>query len=457
MNQRDVVIVGGGPAGSTAAGLLAKAGMDVVLLEKAHFPRFHIGESLLPASVSIFERLGVHEAIRDAFILKPGGKWLYGPKEVPGDFRLSDGNASFDSHPYSYLVERCTFDRILIDQAQDLGAEVRFGTEVTDLITENGRVVGVRCRNDSGAASELGARIVIDASGLRSLIPSKLRMRKLTVPHRMGIYAQYSARPTRDDVRAGWFLGQMFYDGWTWLLLLPGDRFSVGTVLTVDRFRRSGLSPTQLLEKLVSENPLLNEGMTADRQRISDVMVTGNMGNTSEKLAGDGWVVVGDAAFFIDPCYSSGVHLAMMSAEMVADQIIAAPREQPVRRDVFDGYQKTMRKHEKTVHNMVEAFYIASRNTSVQKMITSMQGGYFSRKFVTFVGGDFKQNAGYISRIRLYSQCVGAICGNDANRTPANSPNYLHAADGRSAACSDVREASILASADTAVVMEPGT
>ena len=426
MKQHDVVILGGGPAGSTVATLMASASYDVVLLDKEHFPRFHIGESLLPASVSIFERLGVHESIRDAFIRKPGGKWLYGEKEVPGDFTNFDRKASFKAHPYSYLVERSTFDKILIDRSVAVGADVRFGTEVTDLITDDDRIVGVHCSDDQGREYDVHARIVIDASGLRSVIPSKLRIRHLTEPHRMGIYAQYSARPTRDDVKAGWFTGQMFYDGWTWLLLLPGDRFSVGTVLTVDRFKESGLSPARLLERLVQENPLLNEGMTADRERISDVMVTGNMGNSSERLVGDGWVAVGDAAYFIDPCYSSGVHLAMKSAEMVADVVMSQPRGSLIEESLFAQYQKDMRRHERTVHNMVDAFYIASRNTSVQKMVTSFQGGYFSRRFVTFVGGDFLKNSDFVARIRFYSKCVARLFGNDAQRAPENSPTYLH-------------------------------
>ena len=428
--QHDVVILGGGPAGSTVATLLAQAGCRVVVIEKDHFPRFHIGESLLPATVSIFERLGVHDEIRKRFINKPGGKWIYGTGEVPGDFAKSDSKASFKSHPYSYLVERSEFDKILIDRSIESGADVRFGYEAVNLIQEDGRVCGVQCRDESGQLHDFRSNLVIDATGLRAFVPSKLRIRKLTEPYRMGIYAQYKARPTRDDAKAGWFLGQMFYDGWTWLLRLPNDRFSVGVVLTVDRFRRSGMNPTELLERLVDENELLADGMTDDRQRISDVMVTGNMGNSSERLAGEGWVAIGDAAYFIDPCYSSGVHLAMKSAEMVADLVTSHNSlKSTIPAAAFDDYQKDMRKHEKSVQRMVDAFYIASRSTSVQKMVTTMQGGYFSKRFVTFVGGDFMENTAYISRVRFYSKVVSKVFGNDKDRAPRHDPTYLISTD----------------------------
>ena len=428
MEERfDVIVLGGGPAGSTVATLLASRGQRVVVVEKDHFPRFHIGESLLPASVGIFNRLGVHQQIREHFILKPGGKWLYGADEVPGDFSKSDRHAGFKDHPYSYLVERSVFDKILIDRSSEVGADVRFGTEAVDLIHDGDRVVGVSCLDENGTHSELYGRLIVDATGLRATIPSKLRLRQVTQPHRMGIYAQYAARPTRSDVQQGWFIGQMFYDGWTWLLNLPGDRFSVGVVLGVDRFRRSCLSPEQLLERMVDENPLLNEGMTPDRKRISDVMVTGNMGSTSTALSGEGWVAVGDAAFFIDPCYSSGVHLALKSAETVSDIILGLPGEQPVPRRAFAGYESEMRQHESAVHRMVDAFYIATRNTSVQKLVTSLHGGYLTRKFVTFVGGDFDKNAGYIRMLWHVAGIWARLFGNRSDRTPQTHPEYLHA------------------------------
>ncbi len=426
MVQHDVVILGGGPAGSTAATLLASRGLDVVVLEKDHFPRFHIGESLLPATVTMFERLQVHEQIRTAFIHKPGGKWLYGSEEVTGDFSRSDRKATFRNTPYSYLVRRSVFDDILIKRSAAAGANVRFGFEVRDTIVEDGRVVGVMGVDDHGESSTTRARLVIDATGLRAFVPASMGLRKVTKPQRMGIYAQFEAQPGRADVEEGWFTGQMFYDGWTWLLKLSADQYSVGAVMTVDRFRRSGQSPSELLDRLVKENRLLDAGMSPGRKRVSDTMVTGNMGSSSSRLSGNGWVAIGDAAFFIDPCYSSGVHLAMKSGAAVADLVADSAADSPIPESLFGQYEVEMRQHENSVHHMVDAFYLATRHTSVQKMVTALQGGWFSRKFVTFVGGDFSANSAFISRVHLYSRIVGSLFGNDCSRDEANHPEYLH-------------------------------
>lgn len=437
MTERfDAIILGGGPAGSTVATLLAEAGRRVLVLEKGTFPRFHIGESLLPATVGLFKRLGVNEALQESFIRKPGGKWLYGAAEVPGDFSNSDRRSTFKPHPYAYLVERSTFDKILVDRSIEVGADVRFGHDVCDLLfeAESGartaegnerRVVGVRARDAAGVSREYLGDLVIDCTGLRALIGSKLGIRHPAHGQRMGIYAQYYAKPRREDIHAGWFVGQMYYDGWTWLLRLPDGRFSVGTVLTADRFKRTGASAEHLLEFLVANNPLLRDGMTPNPQRISPVEVTGHMGNRCSRLAGDGWVLAGDAAFFVDPCYSSGVHLAMCSAEMIADTVLQHDVHQPLPASAFDEYQRRMFHHERAVVQMVEAFYVASRHTSVQKAVTTLQGGYVTKKFVTFVGGDFSAYSGFAWRVYKLSRILAAIGGNHADRAPENHPDYL--------------------------------
>ncbi len=423
----DAVILGGGPAGSTVATLLAQAGQQVVVLEKEHFPRYHIGESLLPATVSIFERLGVHKAIRESSVLKPGGVWLYGSREVAGDFTKYDDQATFKKTPYSYLVDRAIFDKILLDRSSECGADVRYGHEVVDLIQRDGRVIGVTAVDESGHIAEYRGRLVIDATGLGAVIGRRLKLRQPTINQRMGIYAQYRAEPIHQDAINGWFLGQMFYDGWTWLINLPDDTISVGVVLPVERFRQIKSTPAELLDRMVRENDLLRTAMTSNPERVSEVRVTGNMGNSSSQLAGDGWVMVGDAGFFIDPCYSSGVHVAMESGTMAADVFLSQPKEAPIPAAAFRQYETKLWNHEKYVTRMVEAFYMASRNTSLQKVIVTMQDSFLKslrRKFVTFVGGDFSKNSAYITRVFLYSKLISWLLPNNTT-LPENRPDYL--------------------------------
>ena len=422
MREYDAVVLGGGPAGSTVATLLAQAGQDVVVLEKEHFPRYHIGESLLPATVAIWERLGVHEQVREASIRKPGGKWLYGRGEVPGDFSNSDTKASFKQTPYSYLVERSTFDEILLNRSAECGADVRFGHTVRDLITDEDRVVGVRAADDFGTEKEFRGRLVFDATGLRAVVGSRLGIREPTTTQRMGVYAQYKAKTLREDANDGWFVGQMFYNGWTWMLNLPGGEVSVGVVLPVARFKELKTTPEELMERMMRDNELLSEGLE-NPVRSGPVRVAGNMGNSCTKLVGDGWVMVGDAAFFIDPCYSSGVHVAMVSGEKAADMFLSAPREVAVEPTAFTDYEDKLRHHQKYVTKMVDSFYLASRNTSLQKLILKMQGGFFTRKFVTFVGGDFAMNASYIGRVNAYSKFFNWLLPNNQSK-PENQPSY---------------------------------
>lgn len=422
MREYDAVVLGGGPAGSTVATLLADAGKDVVVLEKEHFPRYHIGESLLPATVAIWERLGVHDQVCDTSVRKPGGKWLYGDGEVPGDFANYDHKASFKETPYSYLVERSTYDQILLDRSAECGADVRFGQTVRDVLQEDDRVVGVTATDEFGATEEFRGRMVFDATGLRAVIGSRLGLREPTSVQRMGIYTQYKAKILRDDANEGWFIGQMFYDGWTWLLNLPGDEVSVGVVLPVDRFKELQTTPEELMHRMMQENPLLRDGLENPRS-TGPVRVTGNMGNSCTQLVGDGWVMVGDAAFFIDPCYSSGVHVAMLSAEKAADMFLKQSASGPVPVEAFAGYEEKLRHHQKYVTRMVDAFYLASKNTSLQKMVLKLQGGYLTRKFVTFVGGDFSQNAPYISRVHSYHKFFNWLLPNNESK-PENRPSY---------------------------------
>lgn len=409
--QYDAIVIGGGPAGATAATLLARGGLDVAVLEKESFPRFHIGESLLPATVNIFERLGVHEQIKSKYIKKPGGKWYYGPDPVKGDFSQSDGKASFKAHPYSYLVERSSFDKILLDNAQTAGAEIYEQHEVTDLIHEGPRLAGVRTRDGDGQSKEFHGKMVFDCSGLGAVLGKKLKTIKENSLRRIGIHAQYKARPLEADAKAGWFVGRMIDDGWVWLIPLEDDLISVGVVVGVEEFKKVESAPDAYIDRMVATNPLFTEGLTPNPERVSEVRTTGRMGQTNDRLAGEGWVLVGDAAFFIDPCYSSGVHMAMETAEKAADIYLKGHAAGDYTPAQFREYETSLKKHEKTVLQMVNAFYIATKSRLIQKAVYYAQNPFSTAKFVTFVGGDFSKNRWFISYLYHMTRLMNFLFG----------------------------------------------
>lgn len=408
----DVAVIGGGPAGATAAALLAEAGHRVAVFEKSRFPRFHTGESLLPATVRIFERLGLHDAIKDRFLHKPGGKWKYQEGTVFGNFGTSQPCASFTETPYSYMVERAVFDEMVLDRARELGAEVHEETEVRGVLEEGGRVHGLRVRGGEGAEREVHARWVIDGSGASSVVAHHFRLRTATEPRRMAIYSHYECEAADPHLQEGWFVGETIYDGWVWTIRLAPGYMSVGVVMSVDEFKRAGLPPEELLERWIFHSDHLKGGITRPTRRIGEVHVTGSMGHTSDSLSGDGWTLIGDAAYFVDPCWSSGVHLAMYSAEQVADVLIEALAAPGVpAADILDEYQAGMRHHERQVRKMVDAFYMASRNPWVQFFFTRAQFDRLRRKAVTFIGGDFTRNGFFIGNWYRISWLLETLTG----------------------------------------------
>lgn len=395
----DALILGGGPAGATCAALLAEAGCAVKVLEKARFPRFHIGESLLPATVALFERLGIHDEVRRRFVHKPGGKWFYGERPVYGAFAKPDRYSSFLDTPYSYMADRAEFDELLLRRAQALGADVEEGAEVREVLHEDGRVRGVRYRSEDGREHTLEAPWVFDASGLAGLVGRALGIRSLTTPRRMAIYSHYQAKRLDPELKTGWFVGQMIYDGWVWTIPLGGDKVSVGLVLSHERFREAGKKPEELLDYWIRESSYLRRGLSRNPVRTDAVHVTGKLGQSCSRLTGDGWTLLGDAGYFIDPCWSSGVHLAMASAAMAADVFLEARAAgRAVSAADYAGYEEKLKLHEAMVTKMVDAFYMASRSRLARRMIPLAQWvPRWHKKAVTFIGGDFTENLFFVN------------------------------------------------------------
>jgi halogenation protein CepH len=408
-NKVDAVVIGGGPGGSTVATLLARQGLQVALFERRSFPRFHIGESLLPASLAIFEELGVHEEIKKRFIRKPGGKWYYGERPVFSDFADGPGGTSFDRTHHAYMVKREDFDDILLKNAAFSGARVFQGQSVVDLIQNGDRVTGVVVRDGSGAAQEYICDMVFDCSGYGAVIPKKFNLRRENRLKRMAVFGHYRTVPLNEDVKKGWFVGQMVYNGWIWLIPLEPDLISIGVVIPVEDYKKAQQSPQAFLERYMATTPIVPPSLSPNPRLEGKVHTYGNLGYTSSRAYGNGWVLVGDAAFFIDPCYSSGVHLALSMAKDATRLFLESRRTGKNQGELFAEYEKTLRRDEKLVLRFVDAFYMASRNRVLKWLVPVTTTERVNRSFVAVTGGDFATQPWMINMVYFMSRIVSVL------------------------------------------------
>lgn len=319
----DVIVVGGGPAGSTTASLVAEKGYDVLLLEREAESRFQIGESLVPATYWTLQRLGMVEK------LKASGS----PKKYSVQFFGRSGKASkpfyfFENDPHessmTWQVLRSDFDRMMMDTAQEKGACVVEGAMVLEVLLEGDRATGVRVRLPDRAERTIAAAVIVDATGQSALMARRLKMKKEVPKLRKGsIYTHYegAVRDEGIDEGATLIMSTENRDSWFWYIPLLGDRVSVGVVGSMDYLLqgRDGTPAEIFAEELALCRPL-QERLSQARQ-LFPVKTTKDFSYRSERLSGEGWVLVGDAFGFLDPIYSSGIFLALKSGEMAADAI----------------------------------------------------------------------------------------------------------------------------------------
>jgi len=321
----DVAIIGGGPAGSTAATLLAKSGRRVVVLEREKFPRFHIGESLLPFSTKAFDRLGVREKLNRAFMPKHGGEIMAACGTRKIKFYFKDGfNATRDR---AYQVTRSEFDKLLLDHSRENGAEVREETEVKKIDFAPDRV---RLQVISTQPSDtptlhsptlLEARYLLDCSGRQTTLGNFFKLKKTYDNlQKFSVFAHYENVDRPSGIDGTLIRMVRGLDRWFWLIPLTPTRMSIGVVMDTATFRAMKLPPEEALAKCIGEQPLILKEMTK-AERVSQVYSAGDYSYRNEKLFGDRWLLAGDAAGFIDPVFSSGVFLAIMSAEKAADSL----------------------------------------------------------------------------------------------------------------------------------------
>jgi flavin-dependent dehydrogenase len=321
----DILVIGGGPAGATAAILLAEKGYRVVVVEKARHPRFHIGESLLPANLPLLERLGVADAIRAIGMEKWGAEFV-----SPRDGRRQEfqfANAWNKSLPMSYQVRRSEFDEILIRRAAVQGADVVEGCRVTDVEFLGDDGVRVHARHDDGLSRSWRAAEVIDASGRDTFLGNRLQIKKRNKKHNSAaMYAHFTGAHRDCGRREGNITIYWFDHGWFWFIPLKDGTTSIGAVVWPHYMKTREGSLRDFFLHSIALCPPLAERLGA-ATLTSEVEATGNYSYACNHSHGKNYLMVGDAFTFIDPVFSSGVMLAMNSGMAAAETVDACRRD----------------------------------------------------------------------------------------------------------------------------------
>ncbi|MBE7497862.1 MAG: tryptophan 7-halogenase [Verrucomicrobiaceae bacterium] len=354
-NSWDVIIIGGGPAGATAACTLRQSGRKVLVLEKEKFPRFHIGESLLPYNRPIFDELGVWDKIQAAgFMRKRGAQFWMGDGSM--HTRLNFSRGSFTEFPEAIQVERAKFDNILLRHAEELGAEVREETLVTSHAVEGDHVTA-QFRTKDGTDHEARAAFLIDASGLNNFTANREKLRDYYPGHKkIAIFGHYSGVQMTDGEEKGDILIVRRKNSWFWMIPLEDDKVSIGLVLDLEDFKSLKQEPLAVFDDAVATTPTVRDRMT-NAKAITQGHVLSDFSYTNRTLVSDRVVRVGDAAGFIDPIFSSGVMLAMHSAQRGAQVVNDAIAAQKTMTFAMKRYEWSTKKHVGRFWQFIEKFY----------------------------------------------------------------------------------------------------
>lgn len=313
----DVLIIGGGPAGATAATLLAGKGRHVVLLEKDRHPRFHIGESLLPLNLRVFETLGVAERIAAIGVYKPGARFVSDEHGSHAAFSFAAGLNQDYTH--AYQVRRSEFDEVLFRRAQEAGADMREGMRVMDVALDARAGHRVTARDAGGATYGFRPRFVIDASGRDTVLATAMGSKERNPRNNSAaLYGHFHGVAPFGEAEDGNITIHLFDEGWFWMIPLREGVMSVGVVANPAFFKKRRGEPRDFFLATLRAVPSV-ACRIADAELIGEVTMTGNYSYASRVMQGDGWLMAGDSYAFLDPVFSSGVLLAMASAEMGAD------------------------------------------------------------------------------------------------------------------------------------------
>ena len=363
----DTIVIGAGPAGSAASALLAERGLRVLVLEREKFPRYHIGESLLPFTVFPLKRLGLVERMRQsAFVKKYSVQFVSPSGKASQPFHFSTRYEPDVAQTWQVL--RSEFDQILMENSRAKGATILEETAVEQLIQQDGRTLGVRARNKAGEALEFRAPMTLDCSGREAFVPTRLNWR-IREPklNKVAVWTYYQGARRDPGLDAGaTTVAYVQEKGWFWYIPQHRDRISVGVVAEGKYLSRDGLrEPKDIFNREIEQNQWIKDHLACGTQ-VGQHFITSEFSFRSRYCASEGLLLAGDSFGFLDPVFSSGVMFALKSGVLAADAIYAAYEAQDYAAERFTEYSQVLREGIENMRKLVYAFY--DQNFSFRKL-----------------------------------------------------------------------------------------
>lgn len=393
----DVVVIGGGPGGSTASTILAMQNHRVLLLERDKFPRYQIGESLLPATIhGVCKILGLSEELKKAgFVRKLGGTFRWGTNPEPWTFAFSTASSISAPKAYAYQVERAKFDNMLLRNAEHKGVDVREQHSVKGLLFEDGRACGVEFVDAEGNVRTATAQYVIDASGHQSHVYRHVGERIYSnFFQNLALFGYYENAARLSPPRDGNIFCAAFKEGWFWYIPLSATLTSVGAVVSKEYADKLKGGYEEAMNEFIASCPEISK-LLANATRVKEgiygqLRVRKDWSYTNERFWAPGIVLVGDAACFIDPVFSSGVHLATYSALLAARSINSILSDGMDETRCFEEFERRYRREFRNFYEFLTSFYDMHQqeDSYFWKARKIVKGGESSEEaFVTLVAG----------------------------------------------------------------------